>query len=98
MHWFPYEIPVWVEGSISYTADHRNFFGDRCTNLTVFQTLGDTIIAPGLFQCNSTLDLVAGGGEDDFQNLRNVARAHIYMDPMILRGSTPGQLPGQATP
>lgn len=44
MHWFSYEVLVWIDGSISYIADHRNFCGDRYTNLTVSQTPGDIIV------------------------------------------------------
>ncbi|OCL06102.1 hypothetical protein AOQ84DRAFT_366099 [Glonium stellatum] len=78
VQWFRYETPICVDGSISCIAGHRDFRGDRCTDLTIFQMPDNgTIIAPSLFQWNSTLDPIVGN-EDGFQNLRHVDCTHIY--------------------
>ncbi|KAF2746426.1 hypothetical protein M011DRAFT_494927 [Sporormia fimetaria CBS 119925] len=76
--WKRHHLPEVVDGSITWIAHFTVDCGPRCTSLTVFQNSDiATITHNSLFQCNSTL-LPVTGGEQDFTNLNEDERTHIY--------------------
>ncbi|KAF2706657.1 hypothetical protein K504DRAFT_459067 [Pleomassaria siparia CBS 279.74] len=80
-----YYLPQRTTGSLSWIGAQFAYCGPRCTNFTVYQDSDQEEIAqPSLFLCENVLSPIEGG-ENDFDNLKEEDKKHIYSNDEFAR-------------